>query len=180
VPGTYVPIGGGPSGGDGSFAVGYRDPGFGPGFGRWCGRVLMILTIWLTIPLQMALYPIAGAAALVAALPVYVILRAGGIGMDAATSWGWSIAFVVILATMRIETGIDAHHPTYRARRHWFRLVAVAVVIFYALGDEAAGTPLVRVIATLVITVIAHFVLRAGMTRGFWEQLQSWAWLRKA
>src|SRR5262249_36664124 len=151
---------------DGSFAVWYRDPGFGPGFGRWCGRILMIFTVWLTVPLQMALYPIAGAAALVAALPVYAVLRAAGIGPDAATSWGWNIAFVVILATMRIETGIDAHSPSYRDRRHWFRLVAVAVVVFYALGNGAAGSPLIRVMTTLVLTVIAHFVLRAGLARG--------------
>jgi hypothetical protein len=67
VPGQYQPIGGSDDAGtNASFNVGYKDPGFPPWFGVWSGRLTYFIATYITVPIQAALYPIAGAAGLVA------------------------------------------------------------------------------------------------------------------
>src|ERR1051325_9905162 len=43
------------------------------GFGNWSARVILYVTMYLTLPLQVALYPIAGAAGVGAGLVFYLL-----------------------------------------------------------------------------------------------------------
>ena len=73
VPATPFPnIGGGaddawpPSGG-------YRAPDFPPWFGVWFGRATLFATMFITLPVQVALYPVAGICGLALGLPIYLL-----------------------------------------------------------------------------------------------------------
>ena len=45
-------------------SAGYTDPGFSPALGIWSGRIIMLCAIAVTLPVQIVLYPIAGAVAI--------------------------------------------------------------------------------------------------------------------
>ena len=110
VPGQYTPTDGG---NDWSPSVGYRDPGFGPKFGIWSGRLIFAGAVYLTLPIQVALYPIAGAAGL---------LVGGAFYLAAGQDWAWTACFLALLPAMRLEIGVENHIASYRAFRHWLRL----------------------------------------------------------
>lgn len=178
VPGQHAPIGGDePSGG---FAVASGNPGLPDWFGVWSGRVIMVVATYLTLPIQLALYPIAGVPALVVGYVVYRSRLATGVGFDASMSSAWMAAFLALLAMMRVETGFEGRQPAYPPLRHWLRLGLLALWMFYfaMTQGDSAGT---AAILALIPAVVAHFFLRRTVFwRMVWHSLQTWLWLRKA
>ena len=53
-----------------------------------------------------------------------------------------------------------------------------AFMTYFVVHDKG-GTLSKAVLMSAIVTVFAHFFLRWGMTRGLWDGLQTWAWLRK-
>jgi hypothetical protein len=95
----------------------YADPGFPPTFGIWSGRIIMVCAIYLTLPIQVALYPIAGAAGLAAGALTYVALLGPGAEQGAILSWSWFVCFAALVPMMRIEIRVEDRFPTYRKLR---------------------------------------------------------------
>jgi hypothetical protein len=160
-------------------SVGYRDPGFSPGFGLWSARIIMFCAVWITLPVQMALYPIAGVVGLVAGVVVYRVFGGASGSFDAAMNLAWNAAFFALLPMMRIETGLDAKLPSYRLLRHCLRLVFVAAGFFYFQVYQQGDPPGPAAVVAVIVAAIAHFVLRLSLARGLWERFQAAAWLRK-
>jgi hypothetical protein len=177
VPGQYTNTGGGSQ--DWSPSVGYRDPGFGPGFGLWSARIIMYCAIYLSVPVQMALYPIAGAVALVAGGGAYILLSLVGMEHDSVLSWVWTACFAGLVATMRTETRFETRYPSYRDQRHWFRLALCFVGMIYVVVHEQRESFGSALVISLITTAIAHFLLRMQLARSMWEAFQAMAWLRK-
>jgi hypothetical protein len=181
VPGQYAPqADAAQSDANWSPSVGYRDPGFSPGFGLWSARVIMFCAIWITLPLQMALYPIAGAVSLVTGVIVYRMIGGAGAGFDGSMNLAWNAAFFALVAMMRVETGLETRLPFYRPLRHCLRLVFVAAWFFYYQVHEQGEPPVPAAIVAVIVAAIMHFVLRLQMARGLWDTFQTMAWLRKA
>jgi len=145
---------------------------FPPWFGEWSGRLILWCAMYLTVPLQMALYPIAGIAAVVAGVVVYLL--------TGSLDWTWTGAFMGLLATMRTETGYEDRLPDYRALRHWLRLVLCFLgMLYFDIHDQHDGV-LKALLVTAIFTVIVHFILRAKLLRRIWDGLQIMGWLRKS
>jgi hypothetical protein len=161
-------------------SAGYRDPGFSPAFGKWSGRVIMVCAIYLTLPLQVALYPIAGAAGVLAGFVVYIGLSGSGMGRDEILSWCWSVCFLALLPAMRVETGLEGRVPAYRKLRHWLRLALIAGGFYYFQVHDQGEPPQSSALIAVIVAALAHFFLRAKLTRGLWNAFQTWLWLRKA
>lgn len=145
---------------------------FPPWFGEWSGRILLWATMYLTVPLQIALYPLAGVVGVAAGGLVYLV--------TGSLDWAWTGAFAGLLATMRTEIGFEDRMPDYRARRHYLRLgLCFLGMLYFDIHDQHDGV-LKALLVTAIFTVVVHFVLRAKMARRIWEGLQIMAWLRKA
>ena len=128
--------------------------------------------MYLTVPLQAALYPIAGAAGVAAGGLVYLV--------TGSLDWTWTGAFVGLLATMRTEIGFEDRKSDYRAQRHWVRLgLCFLGMAYFDIHDQHDGV-LTALLLSAIFTAIVHFVLRAKLLRRIWEGLQIMAWLRKA
>jgi len=168
VPGQYEPVGGADNWAP---RVGYSGPGIGAA-GVWLTRIFVVFAIYLTLPIQVALYPIAGAPALLVGAAIYVASRT----MDVA----WPVCFVVLLPMMRVETGVADRYPSYRKARHWLRLLLCFGALYYFDTHEQMDQAGTAVVIALIITAIAHFILRARLPSGMWEMFQSMTWLRKA
>jgi hypothetical protein len=173
VSGTPFPnIGGGtdeawPPPGAGGGAV-----NFPPWFGEWYGRIVLVATMYLTLPLQIALYPVAGVAGVAAGGVFYLLFG--------SLDWAWTGAFVGLLATMRTEIGLEDRMPDYRTRRHWLRLgLCFLGMAYFDIHDQHDGV-VTALLLSAIFTVIVHFTLRAKMLRRIWEGLQIMAWLRKS
>ena len=177
VPGQYTPLAGqddaAPMG-----TAGYRDPGFSPAFGIWSGRAIMVGIMYVTLPIQVALYPVAGAAGVLAGGVAYLLL--GGMGRDDRLNWGWFICFAALLPATRVEIRLENRFPAYRRLRHWLRVVLIGGWMYYFQVYDQQETPLPSVVVALIVAAVAHFVLRAQLITGFWHQLQAWLWLREA
>ena len=190
VPGQYNPIGGdgfgstGDAGngfGSGGFNTSYTGPGLGDGFGRWSARVFMAFATYLTLPLQLVLYPIAGMPAFGVGYFIFHSSLARGAGFDASMGSAWMFAWLVLLPLVRIETGIETKVPGYRTVRHMFRVLALAGwFYYYGVHDQADGTPQLAALEALIVAVPIHFILRSRLMRGIWEGMQTLSWLRKA
>jgi peptidoglycan/LPS O-acetylase OafA/YrhL len=184
VPGQYTPIGGGDEwsssvgGNNWSPSVGYRDPGFSPAFGIWSGRIIMVCAIYLTLPIQLGLYPIAGAVGLAAGAAAYVTLNGSGMDYNAVLDWTWTACFAGLVAAMRVETGIEDRVPGYRIFRHVLRLALVAGAMYYDDVYHQMDPPKTAAIVALVTAVLVHFILRARLLKGIWQGLQAMLWLR--
>jgi hypothetical protein len=111
VSGSAFPnIGGG---GDEAWPPAGINPGavnFPSWFGEWYGRIVLVVTMYLTVPLQIVLYPIAGVAGVVAGGVAYLV--------SGSLDWAWTGAFLGLLAAMRTEIGFEDRLSDYRARRH--------------------------------------------------------------
>jgi hypothetical protein len=128
--------------------------------------------MYLTLPLQIALYPIAGAVGVVAGGLVYLV--------TGSLDWAWTGAFAGLLATMRSEIAFEDRMADYRMRRHWLRLgLCFLGMLYFDIHDQHDGV-LKAILLAAIFTAIVHFVLRAKLPRRIWEGLQIMAWLRKA
>jgi len=145
-------------------------------FGIWSARVILYVTMYITLPLQVALYPIAGVAGLLAGVLFYLFFRV--LGSSAALDWAWTGCFFGLVALMRTEIGYEEKNPDYRAKRHWLRLALVFVVFVYFDMREKGDGIFTAIFVSAILTGIAHFLLNWGLTRGFWERLQTIGWLR--
>ena len=183
VPGQYMP----PADMSGSTqpdtnwspSVGYRDPGFSPGFGLWSARIIMLCAVWISLPLQMGLYPLAGAVGLAAGFIVFAAIGGASTGFDGAMNIVWNAAYLSFLPLMRLETRLDTNVPAYRSLRHCLRLVLAAVAIFYLQVHEQQDPPVQAAVVAVIFAAIVHFLLRMKFARGMWAMFQTMAWLRK-
>lgn len=189
VPGQYAPIGGdgfggggdapmggGYSPGSGGVGTGYAGPSW---FGTWSARFLMAFVTYLTLPVQMALYPLAAVPALVAGYYVLNSSMATMLGFDASMGNAWTCAWAALLPAIRFETTIEDQIPGYRALRHLFRLAIVAGWFYYSCVHDEGNPPQTGLIVGLIAAVPIHFLLRSRLLKGIWDALQSMAWLRK-
>jgi hypothetical protein len=149
----------------------YADPGFSPAFGIWSGRIIMLGAIAVTLPLQVALYPIAGTVGLVAVAAAYL----AHVGLE----WSWSACFCAFVPAMRLEIAFENRASWYRTARHCLRLAIVAGWIYYVDRYQQLDSPQMAALMAAIFAVLMHFILRAQLTSGLWHQLQTWLWLRK-
>ena len=196
VPGPYIPIDVGydsmggdfnaPTGGGNRFSAAglntsYTGPGLGEGFGKWSCRVFMVFITYLTLPLQLALYPFAGMPALAVGYFVFHSSIMSGAGYDRSMGSAWMFAWLVLLPAMRIETGIETKAPGYRNVRHLFRvLILSGCFYYYVLHYRADGTPQLAALEALIVAAPIHFVLRSRLASGLWDSMQTISWMRKA
>ena len=98
----------------------------GPGLPLWATqpfiRFAFFLWVYLTAPVEAALYPIAGAAGLVGAGLFYLLARMMGGGYDTTHGWAWTGCFLGVVALMRTETRLEGEIPGYKSARRWIRL----------------------------------------------------------
>jgi hypothetical protein len=178
VSGTQFPnIGGG---GDEAWQPGanYAGVDFPPWFGLWSGRFALWFAMYLTVPVQIALYPIAGAAALVAGGFAYLLFSA--MGSSGALDWAWTGAFFGLLAAMRTEISFEERLPAYRAQRQWLRLgLCFLGMLYFDIHDQGDGF-VTALLVSAIFTAIMYFVLKIKILRQIWEGMQIMAWLRKA
>lgn len=178
VPGQYQPLGGSDEGA--SFNVGYKDPNFPPWFGVWSGRIAYFVANYITVPIQAALYPIAGAAGLVAGTVTYLLMRLVGAGIDRAHDWAWTACFLGLMALMRTEIRTESSNPSYTTLRQWLRLGTCFVAMFYLAVREQHDSAGTAFIVSAIFTAIMFFVLRSRWVRFIWHGLQVMAWMRPA
>ena len=151
--------------------VAYGASNLPPWFGVWFGRVVVLVVMFITLPVQVALYPVAGICGVALGLPFYLV---------GAENPAYYACFIGLLAAMRVETGVfEKRFPGYRAMRHWLRLGLIFAFMTYFVVHDKGDTLAKAVLMSAIVTGFAHFFLRWGMTRGLWDGLQTWAWLRK-
>ena len=147
--------------------------------GEWFGRIVFAIATYLTLPVQLALYPIAGIPAFVVGYFVFQVRMATGAGYDASMNWAWTTAWLIHLAATRFEIGFEAQNPSYGSFRHLLRLALIAIWSFYFDVTERGDTVMEAIIITPFFTAIMHFILRSKWLKWIWNSLQFSAWLRK-
>lgn len=133
--------------------------------------------MYLTAPIQAALYPIAGAGGLAGAGVLYLLARATGAGHDTTMEWAWTGCFLGVIALMRTETRYEAVNPAYQSLRRWLRLVLCFIWMFYFSiheGDSVRSA----FVAAAGSTAIVFFVLRSKFLRFAWHAMQHISWMR--
>jgi hypothetical protein len=183
VPGQPFPqIGGGEAAPrPGGFNPGYAGPAAIPaGAANWLARGVFFGWLYLTAPIQAALYPLAGIGGLAGAALGYLLARSAGGGYDMTHAWAWSGCFLGVVALMRTETRIELGSPGYRALRWGLRLILVFLAMGYAaIEDEGAPAARAAVVAA-AFTIIVYLVLRSKWLRFIWHSLQRASWMRTA
>ena len=180
--GPSQPLGGADpaSPGSGGFNTAYT----GPGLPAWCTnpivRLMFFGWVYLTAPIEAALYPIAGAAGLACAGVFYGLARMMGAGYDTRQGWAWTGCFIGVVALMRFETGFEADNPGYVTLRRWLRLALCFIGMFYFSIREQADSAGSAFVVAAVFTAIMYFVLRSKWLRFVWHTLQSISWMRPA
>jgi hypothetical protein len=152
--------------------------GYFPG-AIWFGRGFLLVLSYVGLPVLIALYPIAGAPALAAGWNAHTVLHQAGMGYDDTMSWSWTAALVVLLPMMRVEIDCADRNPSYRALRHWLRLVLFASGTFYLEAIDQHAPAFVAVVASALVAVVLHFVLRSRHTKIVSYSCQRNLWLRK-
>jgi hypothetical protein len=181
VPGTPSQLLGGadaPSPANGGFNTAYT----GPGLPDWATkpfiRFAFFLWVYLTAPVEAALYPIAGAAGLVGAGLFYLLARMMGGGYDTTHGWAWTGCFLGVVALMRTETRLEDKIPGYLSARRWVRLALCFIFMFYMNAHDQGNSAGSSFMVAAVFTVIMHFVLRSKWLRFVWHVLQEASWMR--
>jgi hypothetical protein len=154
-------------------------PGLGEAFGKWSTRIFMAFFTYLTTPVLMVLYPIAGAPALFVG---YQVLHASSrvmFGFDDIMSYAWTTAWLVMLPLIRLETTIEKYIPGYRLLRHLWRVLAGAGWLYYVSITDQGVPPGTALLTALIVAIPIHFFLRASLTKGMWDALSGVFWLRK-
>lgn len=178
VPGEYVPSGGDSTAG--GLNTHYTGPGLGDRFGTWSARVFMAFATYLTLPMQLVLYPIAAIPAVIVGYFIFHWGIAVAIGYDTAMYWTWTCAWLVLLPSIRFETGIESQIPGYRGLRHAFRVVAFTGWFYYFAINDQMDPPQVALVIALIVAIPIHFILRSRLLRGMWDAFQMLSWLRKS
>ncbi|HEY4339852.1 MAG TPA: hypothetical protein VGM97_07895 [Steroidobacteraceae bacterium] len=180
--GPSQPLGGadpsGPAGG--GFNTAYTGPGLPDWATKPIGRFLFFGWMYLTAPVEAAMYPIAGIAGLVGAGVFYLFARIVGGGYDTRHSWAWTGCFLGVVALMRFETNFENANPAYKLLRHWLRLAFIFIGMIYFGIQEQGNSFGTALVVAAVGSVIAHFVLRSKWLRFVWHGLQQTSWMRKS
>ncbi len=155
---------------------GYEEP---DDVGSWYGRIILGGLIFLTLPIQAALYPIAGVAGLVAGAAAYLAFSRLGMDRDAVLGSSWSACFSVLVPAMRVEIWLENRTPTYRMLRHWLRLAVLGGWMYYFGVYDHLDPPREAALVAILFAVLMHFFLRAQLAMGLWHVLQSSYWVRK-
>jgi hypothetical protein len=181
VPGSQFPnIGGGDA--SPPSQTGLNPAYAGPGLPDWCtkpiARVLFFFWLYLTAPIEAALYPIAGAAGLACGGLFYLIARAMGGGYDTTHGWAWAGCFIGVVALMRTDIRVQAENPAYRRLRGWLRLgLSFAFMLFFTVSDQDTSFGKALIVAA-VFTGMVFLVLRSKYLRFVWHALQHISWMR--
>jgi hypothetical protein len=141
---------------------------------------MFFVWMYLTAPIEAALYPIAGIAGAAGAGMFYLFARVVGGGYDTRHSWAWTGCFLGVVALMRSETNFEANNPGYKPLRHWLRLVLSFVGMFYFSIHDQGDSFGTAVVVAAVFSLIVHFVLRSTWLRFVWHTLQCTSWMRKS
>jgi hypothetical protein len=178
--GPGLPLGGtdAPSPSNGGFNTAYTGPGIPLWMAKPIARFAFFVWMYLTAPVQAALYPIAGIAGLVGAGLLYLLARMMGGGYDTTHSWAWTGCFLGVVALMRTETRYEREHPAYKAIRHWVRLALSFIGMFYVGVHDQGNSAGTAFLVAGIFTVIMHFVLRAKWLRFIWHSGQYVSWMR--
>jgi hypothetical protein len=152
--------------------------GYFPG-AIWFGRGFLLVLSYLGLPALIPLYPMAAAPALAAGWVAYTVLHRAGTRYDDSMSWSWTTALVVLLPLMRVEIDYADRSPSYRALRHWFRLLLFASGTFYLETVDQHAPAFVAVLASALVAVALHFVLRFPLAKLVLHACQQSLWLRK-
>jgi hypothetical protein len=99
--------------GSGGLNTAYTGPALPAWFTKPIARCVFFGWVYLTAPLQAALYPIAGAAGLAGAGVFYLLARAVGGGPDTRHGWAWAGCFLGVIALMPTETRFEVENPGY-------------------------------------------------------------------
>jgi hypothetical protein len=180
--GPSQPLGGAdPSGpASGGFNTAYT----GPGLPAWCTKPIIwfMFFVWmyLTAPIEAALYPIAGIAGAMVAGVFYVFARVIGGGYDTTHSWAWTGCFLGVVALMRSETSFEVNNPRYRSLRHWLRLVLSFIGMLYFSVHEQGSSVGTSLVVAAIFSMLVHFILRSKWLRFVWHTLQYTSWMRKS
>jgi hypothetical protein len=158
----------------------YSGPALLGGSAKWGVRFAFFIWVYLTAPIEAALYPVAGAAGLLGAAIGYGFSRVLGGGYDQTHGWAWAGCFVGVVALMRFETNLAIRNPAYAAVRTWLRLVVAftGMLYFCVQGD---GAPASQGFVVAAITSVAlYFMLRSKYLRFVWHVLQHTSWMRSS
>lgn len=187
VPGAPSPqIGGGDAGWQrGGSGGGGLNPAYtGPGLPMWLTKPIMrlffFIGVYLTAPVQAALYPIAGVGALLGAGVLYTFARVLGAGYDTTHEWAWTGCFLGIVALMRTDTSLAAKHPGYATVRRWLRLALSFVFMYYFVRRDQGNSAGQAMVVAAVFTAVVYFVLRSKWLRFVWQAMQQVSWMRKS
>ena len=167
------------------------------------GRAKALLSgiiVLLSSPMQVALYPIAGSAGLLAGSTIYLLLYL--VGSSAVETEVVSVltVFAITLERLPVEFKFAENHPLYPKMRHWIRLIIVAggIVSLLMLNDAAqrqefpalyqdnqndslANRLFGYVFMAILPTILLHLLLRSVTARRVWDGLiQTVLELRKA
>jgi len=148
-------------------------------FGKWFARMITLVAIFLSLPIQMALYPIAGATALTAGGAVYLLTN-GAVDRETVLDWTWFGAFAGFLPAMRFENDLTDRMPKFRTGKHVLRLLLVGVATYWYDASSKGSPPRNALVVAVALTVIMHFVLRGSLTMGLWRALLATTWLRSS
>jgi hypothetical protein len=145
----------------------------------WFARCAFFGWVYLTAPIEAALYPIAGVAALAGAGAGYVLGRLLGGGYDLVHGWMWAGCFAGVIAFMRVDTDLAERSRSYAFARLILRLaLGFAGMWYVSVHDQGSGALEGIVIAALA-TGMLYLVLRSKYLRFVWRTLQFFSWMRK-
>jgi hypothetical protein len=183
VAGAYTPIGG---------AVDYSSPSpvyrgggfvagsYGPpsAFTLWLARIFAFFATWITLPLAMTLYPLAGLVALAVGTASYFVVWNPALVLDpgSRTMIQSLLMLMSFLPAARLDIALAEKFTLYR----YVRFAARLAIICGALYFSQAAEPKTAISTALIAAAIAFFILRAKALREIGHGFQRLLWLRKA
>jgi hypothetical protein len=145
----------------------------------WFARFAFFSWVYLTAPIEAALYPIAGAAALSGAAIGYVLARMLGGGYDMVHGWAWAGCFAGVVALMRIDTDIAEKSSAYTFARLVIRLALGFAGLLYVSVRDPQTSSLQGIVIASIAAGMLYLVLRSKYLRFVWRTLQFSSWMRK-
>ena len=182
VGGSYTPIGGAaeysspaPSYRGSYGGGGYAYSGPPSAFATWLARIFAFFATWVTLPLAMMLYPLAGVVAVVVGTAGYFVVGAVP-ALDPHDRLMWTSFAMLLgfLAAARFDIALAEKFSLYRHLRFAMRLAIVGGSLYFAEAAE----PKTAVSAALLAVVITFFILRSNALRQTLHGFQRLLWLR--